>query len=218
MDSFQFIDIILLAMVAGFLVLRLRSNLGRRTGHEQGPKTFSSEKVVSINKNDESQTYEHEDEKHHSKNGIDRGISEIINFDPSFNIDEFKSGALKAFEIILYAFSRKDTDTLDSLLSKDVFNAFMTSINEREEACEVLETKIIKVEISKINSIGVKGSLASITLEFISEQVNLINSQDGKLIEGDPDQIESYKDQWTFHKSLNDKDPNWELASTKSLG
>ena len=123
MDSFQFIDIILLAMVAGFLVLRLRSSLGRRTGHEQGPKTFSSEKVVSINKNDESHAYEHEDEKNHSNSGINTGISEIINLDPSFNIDKFKSGAVKAFEIILYAFSKKDKDTLDSLLSKDVFNS-----------------------------------------------------------------------------------------------
>ena len=77
MDSFQFIDIILLAMVAGFLVLRLRSSLGRRTGHEQGPKTFSSEKVVSINKNDESQAYEHEDEKNHSNNNGYKSISPL---------------------------------------------------------------------------------------------------------------------------------------------
>ena len=217
MESFQFVDIILLAMVAGFLVLRLRSNLGRRTGHEQGHKSFSSDKVVRINKNDETQNFENDDEENLVDNEIDTGISQIINHDPGFSIDEFKSGALKAFEIILYAFAKKDKETLDSLLSKDVFDAFVGSINERDAAAELLETKILRVEISKINNVGVKGSLASISLEFISDQINLISSQDGKLIDGDPDCIENYKDQWTFQKNLNHKDPNWELASTKSL-
>ena len=217
MESFQFIDIILLAMVAGFLVLRLRSNLGRRTGHEQGQKNFSSDKIVRINKNDENKIFENDNEENLPVNEIDRGISQILSNDPGFSIEEFKSGALKAFEIILHAFAKKDTETLESLLSKSVFDAFVGSMNEREDAAELLETKILRVEISKINNVGVKDSLASITVEFISDQINLISSKDGELIEGDPDCIENYRDQWTFQKNLNQKDPNWELASTKSL-
>lgn len=215
MDGFQFIDIILLAMVAGFLILRLRSTLGRRTGHEQGQENFSSKKVVSLSKSDQTNVFDDENQSL-SENKINTGLNEILEHEPNFDMDEFKEGALKAFEMIINAFAKKDMDSLSSLLSDQVLLGFKKAIKEYEDAGEVLETEIVKVNLPEILQVNVSDSVATISVRFESDQINLIKSEDGDVIEGDPNQIESSVDEWTFQKNLSDQDPNWELAKTST--
>jgi predicted lipid-binding transport protein (Tim44 family) len=215
MDGFQFIDIILLAMVAGFLILRLRSTLGRRTGHEQGQENFSSKKVVRLSKNDQTNVFDDENQSL-SESKISTGLNEILEHEPNFNMDEFKEGALKAFEMIINAFAKKDIDSLSSLLSDQVLLGFKKAIKEYEDAGEVLETEIVKVNLPEILQVNVTDSVATISVRFESDQINLIKSEDGDVIEGDPNQIESSVDEWTFQKNLSDQDPNWELAKTST--
>ena len=215
MDGFQFIDIILLAMVAGFLILRLRSTLGRRTGHEQGQENFSSKKVVHLSKSDQTNIID-DDNEPTSKDKMDTGLNKILEHEPNFNMDEFKEGALKAFEMIIYAFAKKDMDSLSNLLSVQVLAGFKKAIKEYEDAGEVLETEIVKVNLPEILHINISDSVASILVKFESDQINIIKSEDGEVIEGDPNQIESSVDEWTFQKNLSDQDPNWELAKTST--
>jgi len=218
MDGFQFVDIILLAMVAGFLILRLRSNLGRRTGHEQGQDNFSSEKVVSISKNDRSKVLEEDTNKPNLENDLDSGLKKILEHDPGFDINEFKDGALKAFEMIINSFAQKDLKILSSLLSEQVLAGFSKAIKEYEDAGEFLETEIVKIETPEILKINISDSIASILVKFQSDQINIIKSTNGNIIEGDPNQIETSLDEWTFQKNLNDQDPNWKLAKTSTSG
>lgn len=225
MEGFQFIDIIILAMVAGFIVLRLRSVLGRREGVDPRPvvpkpETFergpdrTGDNVTTL-----SGTRRRENvdiEPRYQGTPLEPGLVQLKISDPSFSATRFLEGAAKAFELIVTAFAKHDTDTLKPLLNPAVFSRFASAIQDREERGETMETDLVVLKPPSLESVDVQGSRAEVAVRFQSEQVNIVKDRDGKVIEGSRDQVEAVTDIWTFARDMGSPDPNWTLVSTSS--
>ena len=228
--GYQFLDIILFALVAAFLILRLRSVLGRRNGHEGPPRDpfenasrreKTDEKVVRLpdrtDKAAEPGPTVAEEAAPPEGTPLEVGLTQIRVADPKFNINEFQSGARIAFELILTAFAAGDTATLKNLLSPEVFGNFSQSIREREQAGETMETTLVGFKSSDIVEAYMAGRTAHITVKFVSQQINVIRGKDGEITDGDLSAINDVTDFWTFARDTRSPDPNWMLVATGSL-
>ena len=221
MEGFQFLDIILLAMVAGFLILRLRSTLGRRTGHEQRPDGYNSnDNVVSLQARggqDTPSPLAKDIDPAYLGTPLEEGLTAIVLSDPSFAVDDFLKGASKAFEMIVMAYANHDTDTLKPLLSDDVYSNFAAAIQDREDRGDQMETELVVIKPTKLEEVNAEGRLANIAVRFESEQINIIRDSQGAIIDGDKDQAETVTDVWTFQRDLGSQNPNWQLVATRSV-
>jgi len=233
-NGFQFIDIILFAMIAAFLVFRLRNVLGRRDGHEggfpdamkprDGKKAQKSDgddddddNVVQLpdrNQNDDWSSME-EDAAHDDP--LANGLSEIQRVDPSFNPGEFMEGGAAAFEMILNAYAAGDRSILKNLLSPDVYGNFAQAIRDREQAGEVLEDTLVDIKGAEIIEAFLESHQATVTVKFVSEQVNVTRDENGDVVDGSPNAIITVTDFWTFGRDTRSRDPNWMLVATRSL-
>lgn len=225
-EGFQFLDIILFAMIAAFLVLRLRSVLGRRSGNERRPPDRASrqrregagnDNVVELPDLSENATADTEFEAagdHESP--LADTLGEIGNADKSFDPEEFVVGARTAFEMVVQAFADGDTSSLRALLNDEVFENFSAAIKQREEAGETLETILIGTKSAEILEARIEGRIGFITVKFVTEQVNLTRDGSGEVIEGDPNRVTDITDIWTFARNSRARDPNWTLVETRS--
>lgn len=221
--GFQFIDIILFALVAGFLILRLRSVLGRRDGH-QGPaqdpfrpppaKDKAEADVVRLPERGEPAPVPAPDQ---APGSLQAGVTQIKIADPSFKEDEFLSGAGVAFEMILTAYVSGDSAALKPLLSPEVFANFSRSIEERAAAGDVLETTLVGVQKATIEEAYMAGRMAHVTVRFVSEQVTVTRNASGEIVEGDPERVTTVTDLWTFARDTRSPDPNWTLVATGTV-
>lgn len=223
-DGFQFIDIILFAMVAAFLVLRLRSVLGRRDGHEGGkpdPMGHRSKGQENDNKvvqlPDKSQPAEDEAPGIDEDNPLAAGILTLKAADPGFDVQEFLSGSRIAFEVILGAYASGDSNGLKSLLSPEVFANFNKAITDREQAGESMEDTLVGINKVDIMEAYMEDRVAFVTVKFISEQVNVVRDGDGEVVSGDANAVVEVTDFWTFSHDTKSRDPNWSLVATRSL-
>jgi predicted lipid-binding transport protein (Tim44 family) len=220
-DLPHYFDIILFAMVAAFLVLRLRSVLGRRTGNERrrdllrGPAapTPAAEKVVSLA---QRPTVAAIANPAVPANTVAGGLAQIAAADPGFDAQHFLDGARAAFELIVGAFASGDKERLRSLLSDEVYVPFAAAIDERSAAGETLETRINKLKDIDIIQAGVEDRSASITLKLVSEQIHVLRAHDGSVVDGDPQNPIEKTDFWTFSRDTRASDPNWLLVATGS--
>jgi predicted lipid-binding transport protein (Tim44 family) len=226
--EFQFIDIILFALVAAFLILRLRSALGRRDGH-QGPapdpfKTASrreraDETVVRLPERAERPSETRETPRGRAGEPAatqEAGLASVRVADPTFDPDEFLSGARIAFEMVLTAYSAGDATALKPLLSPDVFANFSQSIRDREQAGETMELTLVGVRTAEIVEAYMAGRTAHLTVKFVSEQTTVTRDESGEVIEGDPAAVTTVTDYWTFARDTRSGDPNWTLVATGS--
>lgn len=217
----SYFDIILFAMVAVFLVLRLRSVLGRRTGLEQRRDPFSrppareasseaaGDNVVSLPDRGKG-----EDVAAGGDPGA--GIAQIRGADRSFDPNDFLRGARGAFEMIVGAFAAGDTSTLRPLLSDEVYERFAEAIRARTDAKETLETKLVAMKSAEIVEAALNGATAIVTVRFASDQINVTRTADGAVVDGDPDRVVEKTDFWTFARNTRAQDPNWLLIATRS--
>jgi predicted lipid-binding transport protein (Tim44 family) len=234
--EFQFIDIILFALVAAFLILRLRSVLGRRDGHqpqshdpfkpaERGERPVrtanrdpSDDKVIPLPDRGERPREPAVDASWEGDTPeagpLETGLAQIRIADPKFNANEFLSGARMAFEMILGAFATGDTDTLKSLLSPEVFANFAQSIREREQAGETMELNVVEIRAADIVEAYMAGRTAHVTVKFVSEQIAIVRNDKGEIIEGDPQRSTEATDFWTFARDTRSPNPNWTLVAT----
>ena len=227
MEGFQFIDIIFLAMVAGFIVLRLRSVLGRRTGHEPPRDGHAKEAVPRESDNVVSMPVQRgaddrgdvalDIEPAYQGTPLESGLVQVKMADPSFEAAEFLNGASKAFEVIVAGYAKHDLDELKRLLSTDVYSQFAAAIQDREERGETMETELIATRPPKLESIEMQNDLAVVGVRFQSEQVNVIKDQAGTVVGGDSDHVDSVTDIWTFARETTSADPDWRLIATRSL-
>lgn len=227
MESFQFIDIIILAMAAGFIILRLRSVLGRRTGHEPTAEPRSDESfprnpdnVVQMPVPPSRRTREsvmQDIEPAYQGTPLEAGLVQIKMAEPGFSASGFLEGAAKAFEMIVAAYAKHDTDALKPLLSADVYARFAAAIQEREERGETMETELVVLKPPKLEGVEVRDNRAVIDVRFQSEQVNIVKDKTGAVIEGDREHVDSVTDVWTFARDLTSADPNWALVATRSV-
>ena len=216
-DGFQYIDIVIFGLIAGFLLLRLRSVLGRRTGNERRRDAFgpakpetAPDKVVQLA----------------TRAPIDvtpapaaeslSGSARLKAADPRFDEAAFLRGARGAFEIIVNAFAASDTASLQPLLSEDVYAHFAEAIRARIAAHEKLETTLLSMKDVAITEAGIEGDNAVVTVKFVSDQINVTRAADGSIVEGNPNQVVEKTDLWTFARALRSRDPNWTLVATHS--
>jgi predicted lipid-binding transport protein (Tim44 family) len=226
--SFPFLEIILFAMVAGFLVLRLRSVLGRRTGHERRrPDPISAraaaeearerDTVVPMPERARASGRE-ETAASNSKTDALGGIAQIRAVDRTFDSNEFLQGARRAFEMIVEAFAKGDSNALRPLLSDEVFAQFDGAIRSREEARQTLATTLVGIREAEIADAGVEDRTAQVTVKFVTEQINVTRDVEGRVVEGDPSAVTVVTDIWTFARKTSSRDPNWLLVATRSPG
>lgn len=224
--EFQFFDIIILAFIAGFLVLRLRRVLGRRDGHEGGYQdqfrdredpesdTKADDNVVHLP--DRAEDVDVADIDVSANDPIGAGIIQVRVADPSFDPAGFAEGAKMAFEMILNAFASGDRKSLKGLLSPDVYKNFDNAISEREAAGEKLEDTLVGIRSSEIVEASMDGHHSVITLKFVSEQISALRDSEDNIIDGNPNEVIDVTDFWTFSRDTRSKDPNWTLIGTES--
>ena len=192
--SFEYIDIILLAMIAGFIFLRLRGILGKRTGHEENLST----------------SFAHED--------IPKKVQKIVNqenFDESAK-KEFLSGAKIAYETIITSFSSGNIKAIKALLDKKVLNEFNEAIKDREEKNLISETTFIGINSAKIKEHNQLNNMLEVSVDFVSEIISCIRDKDKKIISGHPEKIKKVYDTWKFSRDIRSENPNWFLIDTQA--
>ena len=200
-EAFQYIDILILAIIAGIVLLRLRSVLGRRTGHEKTDKTSynyetpqqsSEEKIVTI----------------------EPKVSSSSREDGWFDKDDFLRGASNAYETIVTNFENGNKDALKPLLSNEVLNSFTSVIDERNSKNETVEFNFIGIEKSEIVHKDLKKNPMEVTVRFISEMITCIKNSKDEVISGSLNQVQKITDVWTFEKIKDKKTSNWLLTAT----
>ena len=193
--SFEYIDIILLAMIAGFIFLRLRGILGKRTGFEgKAPSQF--EKILN-----NTQT----EEKVFLKNVFDDSAQR-----------EFLKGAKIAYETIITDFSDNDNKLIASrsLLSKKILDQFEQALTERKKRGHYAEITFIGVNSAKIKEHKTINKILNVTVDFVAEVITCIKDKDKKIISGDPEKIKKIYDTWIFSRDTRSSNPNWQLVDT----
>ena len=225
-EGFQFLDIIFFAMIAAFLVLRLRSVLGRRNSNQPPPRDDNtpreqdSEADGNVNDITDRATRVDTDrmapETDLSNDPLAAGLAQIQDADSSFDPKEFAGGARSAFEMIVTAFAIGDMSTLKNMLSDDVLDNFQTALQQRLEAQETLETTVISIKSADVIEAEMRGKSAVVTIKFVSEQVNVTRDTEGHVVDGDPNQVTDVTDIWTFARSVRSRNPNWKLIETRS--
>ena len=196
-SSFEYLDIILLAIIAGFIILRLRGILGRRTGHEKkdfgdlfGKKVTqngSEKKVVNL-----------------SSGKLDNAAKE-----------QFIKGAKKAYEMIITSFAEGDKKALKPLLNKKIFQNFSDEIDYRKKENLKSELTFVGVKSAEIKNFEKKDNNYTFTVNFVSEIITCKKDKNNNVIEGSPDIIKTVKDVWKFSKNMWSSNPNWYLVETQ---
>ena len=233
-EGFQFFDIIILAVIAGFLVLKLRSTLGRRSGHQpprsqdpfrKGPAEDGDEKVIKLpdrglpERDDEESAEPFATPEAGAPAGatpLAAGLTQIKLADRGFDEADFATGAQAAFEMVIAAFGKGETKTLRPLLSNDVYDDFAGAIKAREDAKEALETTLVGVKEAEIIEAELQGKTAFVTVKFVSEQINVTHNASGEVVDGDSNHVATITDIWTFARNTRSRDPNWTLVATRS--
>jgi predicted lipid-binding transport protein (Tim44 family) len=217
-----FLDIILFAMLAAFLVYRLGSVLGKRTGNEQqrpdipgagaGPDEGQEANVISL----ADRSLDPENELVEAASPLDAAITQIKLADRSFDEEGFVTGARMAFEMVVESFAGGDTATLRNLLSDDVYENFAAAIHDRVSKDQTHETTMVGFDVAEIIEAEMEGRNALVTVKYISDQVNVTRDAAGEAIEGDPAAVTRITDIWTFARDVSSSSPNWVLIATRS--
>ena len=217
-NGLQFLDILIFAMVAGFLLLRLRRALGRRTGNEQPRQLLRDNKkmrdtVVEM-AGPRGAANGRSDEEGPSSGS---GLTEVKIADPSFDEKVFLDGAGAAFEIILGAFAKGDKHQLRGLLDDITYQSFLKEIERREGAGERLETTLVTMIRTDITEGKMVGASAQVTVKIVSEQVKVTYNEADEVVAGDASHAATINDVWTFARDTRSKDPNWQLVETRAV-
>ncbi len=193
--SFEYIDIILLAMIAGFIFLRLRGILGKRTGF-QGKTPAQFKEVLNNIK-------------------VEKPVKSKANFDDEAQ-KEFLKGAQIAYETIITDFSDNDNKITSSrpLLNQEIYNQFNEALKERSSRGHYAEITFIGVNSAEIKEHKKIGNFLNVTVSFIAEVITCIRDKDKKIISGNPEKIKKIYDTWVFSRDTTSTNPNWQLVNT----
>jgi predicted lipid-binding transport protein (Tim44 family) len=235
-DSFDVTTIIFLAL-AVFVIWRLRSVLGQKTGHEQPPadpfrrepppgprgpmRPAEADNVVRLPgaQTTRSTISDSPDRwKGIAAPGtpVAAGLDEIARHEPSFDAATFVGGAKMAYEMIVTAFANGDRKTLQDLLSKEVYEGFEQAITERERRGERAETTFVSIDKAEITAVDVRNRVAQVTVRFASQLITATRDVAGKVVDGNPETVADVTDVWTFARTLGSRDPNWPLVATEA--
>ncbi|HAD26912.1 MAG TPA: translocase [Alphaproteobacteria bacterium] len=225
-QGFQFIDIIFFALIAGFILLRLRSVLGTRSGNEKRPedairrqKTPSPDErrddnVVRLPGSETEGWASDESMGIVPDSPLAQSLTEIQLIDRSFNPQYFLTGARQAYEMIISAFAKGDRETLRPLLNDDVFAQFDAAISERETQNQSMETELVRMADVRMADATLNDTMAEITVKFSVELISAVRNADGAILQGHPTVPQEVSELWTFARDIGSKDPNWLLIAT----
>ena len=192
--SFEYIDIILLAMIAGFIFLRLRGILGKKTGFEEDIDSSFAHEVPP------------------TKQSIDLNAN---TFDENAK-KEFVKGARIAYETIITNFANGKLKDIKSLLDKNVYQQFEEAINDRDSKSFSSETTFIGINSAEVKEHQQNKNMLEVTVEFVSEIISCVKDKDNKVVSGDPEKIKKVLDTWKFSKDSRSTNPNWLLIDTQA--
>ena len=193
--NFEYIDIILLAMIAGFIFLRLRGILGKRTGHE----------------NNLDASFSHE---FPSKKSVKNNFTKEVFNEKEKN--EFLIGAKIAYEAIITNFANGNLKNIKSLLDKNVFNQFNEAVKDRKNKGYISSTTFIGINSAKIKEHETKNNILEVTVDFVSEIISCIKDKENKILSGDSEKVKKVYDTWKFSRDIRLNNPNWLLIDTQN--
>ncbi|MHA7820128.1 MAG: Tim44/TimA family putative adaptor protein [Erythrobacter sp.] len=214
------LEIVILAMIAAFLGLRLYSVLGRRAEHEEEsvPQRFDASDAPGVRSPEARQPSPQPPSRVIELEGVmpavERGIRDIATADRNFDLSSFMEGARGAYEMVLEAYWSGDRETLRELCDDDVYEGFTAAIDAREEAGETLENKLIRIEETRIHSASMDRRMARIAILFVADIASVTRDRDGNVIAGSLDDAIESRDVWTFSRNVGSSDPNWVLDET----
>ena len=195
-NNFGYIDIILLAMIAGFIILRLRNILGRKTGHDS--KVFTDFSTKNFQKLKEEII----------KTDIKENETELVGEQK----DNFLKGAEIAYENIIVSFAKADEKKLKTLLTPEMYSNFEQALAQRKKDNIKSELTFIGIKNSKLEKFEKIKTNFFATVKIVCEIISVKINKEGKIIEGNPDKIKTVTDHWKFSKNVFSKNPNWYLA------
>lgn len=225
MGHIPYFDILILAMIAVFILNRLRNVLGKKTGEEpnrnrelhlnekdynESKPDKETHKNGEVNKKDNLIIF-HEDKK------INRSLNEIRKLESKFDTEDFLDKAKKAFEFILKAYSKNNLKSLETLLDKELFLEYKKDITLRIKKKQFFEITIIGVKKPVIVDSKIKDKDAQIAVKYQSEQIHVTKNSSGEIIEGDVNQILTIQEIWTFSRKLKSRNPNWSLQNISEV-
>jgi predicted lipid-binding transport protein (Tim44 family) len=239
MDGFVDIYTIIFLVIAVLIFLRLRSVLGRRTGSErppfdpysrrEAPRTAAGDdKVISLPRRPAdgaegaaagiaTQTEERIRTLAPEGSSLNAALRSVAAADKSFDPDAFLAGAKAAYEMIVTAFAEGDRKSLKNLLSREVYDGFVSAIAQREGRGESIEFRFVGIDKAEITDAALKGNTAQVTVRFNSKLISATHDKAGAVIDGDPVHVGDVTDIWTFARDVNSRDPNWKLVATESV-
>lgn len=230
-QDFQFFDIVFFALVAGFIVLRLRRVLGTKTGHEKPPEDAMQRRglhngeqrddrddnVVQLPGADRAPPFAGRRDADIAPAGSElaKALTAIQAADPQFDPHGFVEGSMQAYEMIVVAFANGDADALRPLLSDEVYSNFTSVIDQRANDNQTMETKLMRMSETRITNAELNGDVAEITVKFEVELVSCVKDADGGVIQGHPTVPQEVAELWTFSRDTTSSNPNWILIGTE---
>lgn len=220
MDSgFPYGDIIVIGAIAAFILLRYRAMLGEQRGRDETnarPTVVPAndrERVIQIPSSRVPATDKKDDFSSKYGTLADTFVA-MRTIDREFTPDEFLTGARAAYEMVLGAFTKRDRDTLKMLLSTDMYKSFDLSLSDAEKDKRFNDTTLTAISKATIANAKLSGGMATITVDFSSEQIHLIRDENGVILEGNPSEQHLVEDQWVFTRDLKNTNPNWSIIET----
>ena len=236
-DSFDITTLIFIVL-AVFVIWRLRSVLGQKTGNEQPPFDPLSRRDAPLRPGNGPAEPDHNVVRLPGANGPRpaadvppaerwKGIAEpgtplaqtldgIARIESDFNAAEFLEGAKAAYEMIVTAFAQGDRKTLKDLLSRDVYEGFERAIGERERRGETVETTFVSIDKAEMAGAELQGKNAQVVVRFLSKLITATRDASGTVVDGSPEAVADVTDVWTFARTLGSRDPNWLLVATEA--
>jgi predicted lipid-binding transport protein (Tim44 family) len=237
-EIFDVYNIILLAL-AVFIIFKLRSVLGKRTGNERQPfdpyskpdqperqqDQQNGDNVIPMPGQSDVQPQDLDqppsddvviEKVAPAGTALNEALKQILSADRSFEPEPFLEGAKGAYEMIVMAFAEGDRKMLKSLLSKEVYEGFVGAIDDREKRGETIESTFVGIDRAEIVEAALKGTVAQVTVKVQSQLISATRNKDGEIVEGDPNKVSEVVDIWTFARDTHSRDPNWKLVATES--
>ena len=217
----KIIELLILFAIAAFVLFRLRSVIGTRTGFEAPPEHLRRDPGASAAQTAKpAAPADPEDEDMGFERPLPKGATETIarirQAEPDFHLAQFLNGARSAYEMILMAYEGGDRDTLKDLLAPDVYAAFDQMIAQRESQGLHVEARFVGVRDARVEGVEIDepAGEADITIRFVGEMITAVRDAENRVVEGDPNEIRRQTDVWTFSRKLGARDPNWQLSAT----
>ncbi|HUS52701.1 MAG TPA: Tim44/TimA family putative adaptor protein [Thermohalobaculum sp.] len=216
--STQMIELLILFAIAAFVLFRLKSVIGTRTGFEAPPDYLNRDRAAKAADADRAEDEAPDDVGlgHPIPESAKAALAAMRKAEPDFSLGVFLVGARGAYEMILMAYESGDRETLSGLLDVDVYKAFESVIAERAAAGLNVDSRFIGVRDLRLENatFDAATSEADLTLRFVGELITSVHDSEGRVVEGDPNEVRRQTDVWTFSRRMGARDPNWRLSAT----